>query len=459
MPGWIGSFSYQNQCGKWPSVYRVPLILALLLALIVTWGCATDEPTAAAAPASTLRPTLAVGRPEPSATAQPTLTSLDSTMPMTLTIWLPPEMAVSALSSGLTFEMINQSFRAANPGVFLEVVPKAAYGTGGLANALLATRPVVPSRLPDIIAIDTALVSELARQDILVPLDDAIPETIWASLYPAVLDNTSLEGRRYAIPFQVDISFLAYNAGDVQIAPRTWTELEGSGGKYVFPAAQGDGSAADAFLLQYLAEGGAILNEGGQPYLDSSIMASVLATYRQAVDAGVVPISVRNLQTLDDCWRAYMQDKATMTNVGSSQYQREKGSLRKTRYASIPTTSGVSATLARSWSWAIVTRDPFRQEIASRYLLSALNPKALSSWCVESHHLPAHQEALVLAVEDEPYRVFLDEQLRHAYPYPDLAYYTRLQTIVTRAIEDVLDGVSTPERAAVTAAATVARLR
>lgn len=456
-----GSVSYHNSNGKWPSFYRLLSVLASLLLGFMGVSCSSGRPTDVPSPASGVTPrfTSLVATPEPSRVAQPTPTQFDPTMPVTLTMWLPPEMAVSALSSGQAFEVINRSFHAANPSIFLEIVPKAAYGTGGLVNALLATRPVVPSRLPDIIAIDTAQVSELAAQDILVPLDDIIPLTVWQDLYPVLTPPMSLAGRRYAVPFQVDITFLAYNTSDVQISPRTWTDLEGSGGRYVFPAAQGDGSAADAFLLQYLAAGGQILNEGGQPYLDSSIMAGILATYRQAVDAGVVPISVRNLQTLDDCWSAYMQDKATMTNVGSSQYQREKGPLRKTRYAPIPTTSGVPATLARSWSWAIVTEDPVRQEMASRYLVSALNAEALANWCAESFHLPVHRAALALAVQEEQYRAFLDEQLQHAYPYPDLEYYTRLQAIIIRAIEDVLDGVSTPERAAVTAAATVARLR
>jgi len=66
---------------------------------------------------------------------------------------------------------------------------------------------------------------------------------------------------------------------------------------------------------------------------------------------------------------------------------------------------------------------------------------------------------MALVIEDESYRTFLEELLKNAHPYPDLSYYTGLQSIIIRAIEDVLDGVSTPERAAVTAAAMVARLR
>ncbi len=471
MFGRIGSGSYQAMNGGRPALWSLFLYLALLAVLLVGIGCSSSGSSTTPTPHSIASPspTSRASTPEPAKSSELVPTPFDPTAPLTLTVWLPPEMALSAQSNGQAFQVINDSFHAANPNVLLEIVPKAAYGSGGLVNALLATYPVVPSRLPDLVAIDTAQTRELVDRGILAPLNDLLPETAWQDIYPSaaaamLIENASTGGsttsaQRFAIPFQVDIDFAAYNTSNIQLSPRTWADLEGSGATYVFPAGQGDGSAADAFLLQYLAQGGQVFNEAGRPYLYSAIMAGVLTTYRQAVDAGVVPIAIRNLQTLEDCWDAYMQDRATMTNVGSWQYQREKSTLHRTRYAPIPTASGASSTLARSWSWAIVTVDPVRQEIASRYILAALGPKALSRWCVESFHLPAHRTALALAVEDEPYRAFLEEQLQHAHPYPDLSYYTRLQAIIIKAIEDVLDGVSTPERAAVTAAAVAARLR
>jgi multiple sugar transport system substrate-binding protein len=450
---------YVTRDGR-PSL-RVSVTLVLFVFALVGASCSPSQRMATPPLVSTVtpRPTSTSSISEPASAAQPAHTPFDPTMPVTLTIWLPPDMALSAQTDGQAFQVINQSFHNASPTVMLEIVPKAAHGAGGLVNSLVATRPVVPSRLPDVVAIDTAEVRELVARGIIVPLDDLVPASVWQDLYPSVAENVSMDGQHFAIPFQVDISFLAYNTSNIQISPRTWTDVEGSGARYVFPASQGDGSAADAFLLQYLAEGGQLFTEGGRPYLDSSIMAAILKVYQHVVESGVVPIAVRNLQTLEDCWSAYMQDKATMTNVGSWQYQREKSSLRRTGYAAIPTASGVASTLARSWSWAIVTDDPIRQKIASRYVLSTLGPQALSSWCVESFHLPAHRTVLALTVEDEPYRTFLEEQLQRAYPYPDLTYYTRLQTIIIGAIADVLDGVSTPERAAVTAAAMAARLR
>ena len=445
--------------------------LALLGVVMVAVSCSLGGSITAPVTRPSPSPGLPVRSktPQPTVTVQPTPTVFGLTLPVTLTIWLPPDMALSAQSGGQALQEANESFETANPGIFIEIVPKAAYGAGGLANALIATRPVVPSRLPDIIAIDTAQADVLVAQGLLVPLDDLLPGSIWQDLYPSAataISSTELgagvsaiAARRYAIPFQVDIGFVAYNTSNIPLAPRTWTDMEGLEVKYVFPASQGAGDAADAFLLQYLAEGGELLSEGGRPYLDSAIVARVLTVYRQAVDAGVVPITVRNLQTVQDCWDAYMQDKATMTNVSSWLYQRERSALRRTRYAPIPTTSGVSSTLARSWSWAIVTDDPIRQQIASQYILAVLSPHALASWCSQSYHLPAHRAAMALVIEDESYRTFLEELLKNAHPYPDLSYYTGLQSIIIRAIEDVLDGVSTPERAAVTAAAMVARLR
>ena len=73
--------------------------------------------------------------------------------------------------------------------------------------------------------------------------------------------------------------------------------------------------------------------------------------------------------------------------------------------------------------------------------------------------MPTQQEVLPAVIEDAPYRRFLGDQMEQARPYPRLKDYGAIQAAVVRAIEDVLDGLATPERAAITAAASVMRLR
>jgi len=177
------------------------------------------------------------------------------------------------------------------------------------------------------------------------------------------------------------------------------------------------------------------------------------------MNKGIVPDAVRTMSTFEDCWRVYLTGEAGMSLASSWQYQRDRAMLKWTRYAQIPTVEGEPLTVARSWAWGIVTRDPVRQELASRYLAAASGPEYLPLWCEASYHLPAHRPFLALVIQDEEYCAFLDQQLRSALPYPNMRGYSLVQEAIERAIEDVLDGVTTPERAAVAAAAMMLRLR
>ncbi len=274
------------------------------------------------------------------------------------------------------------------------MVTKASYGPGGLVNMLLATRPVVPQRLPDIIAIDAAELHKLASERILVPLGDLIPQVLWDDLFPFALDAVTVDDGKLAIPFQTDILFLAYNSSMVESPPRTWEQLDEIRTGYIFPAARGS-DAADSFLLQYYARGGRLARDDKRPHLDSEIVARVLNDYRRAIESGTVSGTVRGFATLDDCWASYLRGDAGLANAGSLQYQRDRHMLQRTRYAQIPTADGEVTTLARSWAWAIVTEDPIRQEVAARYLISALRTEFVSAWTRETFHLPTLRSALV----------------------------------------------------------------
>jgi len=446
-----------------------PLTLFALLLSLWPSGCAYLGPQPE--PATTPPPATAVPSPQPTpaiVTPEPSPTRPAPAAPHTLTVWLPPEMAIAG-DDHPGYPVVrewNAAFRGANPQVRIEVVPKAAYGPGGIVTMLLTTLPVVPSRLPDVIVFDTAELPRLAEAGILQPLDDLLPATLWEGMYRFAVEAVTVDGLRLAAPFQTDIDLLAYNREAVPEPPRAWEGLlvprqedEGPGPTYIFPASGSDGSAADAFMVHYLALGGRVTEENGQPYLDSGIAARVLRSYRAAMDAGVVPDVVRRLRTREDCWLAYLDGAAQLANATTHFYQRDVAQLEGTGYARLPTVGGGSTTLARSWAWAVVAEDPGERELAAQYIITALEAERVAAWCAATCCLPTQRAVLPAVVQDAPYRRFVDAQLEAAQPYPALADYGSLQAAVVRAIEDVLDGLVTPERAAVTAAATVARLR
>ena len=429
----------------------------LMLGGVMLFGCVLGQKTTPAPfpMTDTSVPTSTVQMPSP----RPTATPVDPAKPITLTLWLPPEMLPSSegAATGQVMDQMNQAFTDVNPRIGIKVIPKAPYGPGGLTHMLLATHPVVPARMPDIVAIDASEARKLVEAGVLSPLNELIPDSLWEELFAVAVEAATVDGERYMVPFQTDIALLVYNSSLLESPPLLWEDLTEIEANYIFPAGEGDGSAADAFFLQYLARGGEL--GGPTPHLDSTVVAEVLGSYRAAVEAGVVPETVLDLRTLQECWAEYLTGDAAMANASSWLYQRDRAMLTRTRYAQIPTGRESPTTLARSWAWAIVTSNRVRQEAAARYIAFALLPENLSLWVTASFHLPTHRTTLPLVVEDEAYRGFLERQLQHARPYPDADPYEEVQRALMQAIGSVLGGAQTPERAAVAAAALVARLR
>lgn len=440
-----------------PTLLYGPRIAVCALGMFLLAGCLSVTKPTPTLPTPIITPTPVVI--STTSLPAPTATLNDPTEPLTLTLWLPPEMAPGLQDTpmGHVLDETNQAFVAANPRLRLEIIPKASWGAGGIAHTLLATQPVVPQRMPDIVAIDIAELPKLVQKGILSPLDGLIPAPLWDDLYAFAGEAVTVDGQRFALPFYTDITFLVHNNSLIQSPPLTWDRLDDIGADYIFPAARGDGSTVDAFLLQYLAHGEKL--DAQLPHLDSTVLAKVLRDYLSAIEIGVVPETIRDLGTLDDCWAIYLAGDAGMANTSSWHYQRDHAMLQRTRYARIPTASGKPITLARPWAWAVVTQDPIRQEAAARYIVFMLRPDNLSPWIKASFHLPTHHSILTLVIQDENYCTFIDEQLQNAYSYPDMRGYSQVQPAVMRAIQDVLDGIATPERAAVTAAAMIARLK
>lgn len=462
--------------GSWVRGMAALLVLACaLLALLgcqrLPWAASPRTPSLSATVSET--PVAANGTPQPSLTfpiaasptASPTPTAAKpratatARQQITLTLWLPPEMAPDLPSdrpeTGALVASQHQIFATEFPTVSLRVMPKMAYGAGGLTDLLLTMAPVVPARLPDVVAIDTSELGLLVAAGLAAPLDELLAPSLWDDLYPFALDAATFDDNLYGLPFQADISFLAYNAGLLETPPRTWDDLLATQATLLLPAAQGDGSAADAFLIHYLARGGRLAKP--PLALDSAIAARVLRDYRAALEAGVLPQQVRDLQTLEECWSVYLSGGAAMAHAGSWQYLRDQPLLKRTRFAAIPTPDGETVTVARSWSWVIVTQEAERRQAAARYLTFMADSQWLGQWSIISYHLPTRRSSLN-AIQDEAFRAFVEDQLLHASPYPASPVYPQMQAVLARAVEDVLDGITTPERAAISAAAAISRL-
>ncbi len=433
------------------------MLLGWVLYLVV--GCVV--PTR-----SVTTPTVTPPFPPPSVTptAVPDLNtkptpSIEASVGSTLTLWVPAEMMVVSSGGrvpGALLTGASTQLRQRHPDLEVQVVPKPTYGPGGISQALRATRPVVPWRLPDIVAVDAVELPQLVAEGLIISLDDLVPATVWEDLYPFALQAVTVEGRRYAVPFQEDIVFLAYNSGIIEAPPTSWADLIDLGASYVFPLSGDQQAVLDGFLVHYLALGGEL--EPTNPQLDVQVAVQVLENYQAALDAGAIPDTVRSLRTLEDCWSVYLAGDVAMSNVSSVLFERDRQRLTRTRYAPIPTATGQPATVAHVWAWAIVNKERLQTEPVIDYLAALIEPENQRQWLASTYHLPARKTAIRQLGEGE-YQEFLNSLLLHSYSFPRAAADPRVAEAIVNAVEDVFNGVATPRRAALDAAAVIGVVR
>ncbi len=416
------------------SGYGVCFSFVAFLILVALLGCAAAEtPTPQTSPSPS--PTVAKSpTPSPSPYAPPST--------ITITLWTTEAFTPSPdTPTGEVMEGIYRGFREAHPDIAVQFVPKRPYGKGGILDFLLTASAVAPQTLPDLVTIDLSQVEFLLREEILQPWDGLIPQEVADDLLPRIRQAGSKEGQLVAFPFQVDIEHLVYNPSLIDSPPRTWDELRSQETTYAFPAGGEEGAVNDSFLIQYLALGGSLVDEEGNPDLDGAVLTEVLEFYRDGYDTGYISPSVLALETLDDSWALFKEGAVAMANVSSQHLLLEGTGL---AYAPLPTKNGARATMARCWAFMLLTPDPRRQEAAAEFVKWLLAPENLTAWAQVSGHLPPSRSALRLSIEDTAYRLFVRRQMEGAYFRPPSE---EIATVLQQAVVDVLSGNATPKEA------------
>jgi len=433
----------------------VGLLCGALLAAIA--GCQEPAiPTSAAATAIVPRsPTIVsaattVTLTPTEATATPTI---DATKPLTITLWVPPDLVTTTDEDGdgLLAEA-GRRVMASSPNARFAVQPKAIDGPGGIPTLLAAMQPVLPTALPDAALVNTADIPALVEQGLLVPLDDLLPDSLWQGLYPFARKAVTVEDAFYGFPLDANVTAMFYNVGMLKEAPTDWDALLAIKGGYLAPLRDGDGTAFRLLLSHYGALGGALRNSEGEPMLDATVAARVLRGYLQLQQSGVILEGARSLDSADACWAVYLTGEAAVCSATSYQFLRDRGQLRFTRYAAQASFGGLAPAVATSRAWVLVTSDPARQELAAQLIAQCAMPVRTAAWLRASYQLPASRAHMPLLIEDERERAFWDQQLADAMAAPDAALRERLRPVLKQALESVLDGSTTPEQAAVTAA-------
>ena len=420
-----------------------PALLGLALIWLLGVGCQLPfQGDAAPGEPEVAESTLEVeeGTPSPVSTAPP---QVASSTPITLTFWTTEEFSPQGEETGSILADQFRAFQEANPQITLDYVLKKPYGRGGMLNLLLTTSQVVPGLLPDLVAIDADELKVLAERGLVQPLDDLVAAELKSDLFPFARDSCSFEGHLMGVLYQADVELTAYNTTALAAPPTTWSDVSTDTVRYVFPTGGVDGEIDDAFLIQYLALGGQLVDEQGQPALDRWKLVETFRFYQEGNERHVL-----DLDTLEECWGLYKSGGTGVTNVLYSQYQADAESLSATALTSVPTKDGQPRTISRGWALAITTLEPTRRAVAAKFIEWLLNPSNTAAWNRSAGTLPTRGAAIGVEPGDVDVEVSWRELLEGASVRPSGEAHKEMFLALQEGLEDILAGNASPLEAA-----------
>ncbi len=447
-------FCFGKTCQSW-----VGWSFALLIGLVGIVGAGCQPSTAATAEPATPTPAIQVtprfdqtSRLETSPTITVTATPENGTT--TLTLWTVEP--VSPRAPGEAGEFMTKSLRAferANPGIEVEPLLKKPSGKGGTLDFLRTARDAAPSVLPDVAVMNATDLSQAYADGLIQPLDGRLSRPIVQDLLPAARKMGTVNDRLAGVPIALEMEHSVYNTDVFTTTPLLWSHILSSSNRYLFPAKGVNGLVNDATLSQYFSAGGKFLDEQGNPTLDERVLRNVLDFYQQSLESGVINAELLEAATPEELWPVYLSSDAGAAQISVRQYLTDRETLENTAVAPVPVPREKDTPVAvtRGWVFVLVTSDPNRQSAALSLIEWFLSTSNNATWNSINKSIPTRDTAYQQLAGDDPYWVFLTEQLNTTQPQPAFSGYDQLGRIIQQAVEQVVSGEVTPEEATATA--------
>ena len=388
------------------------------------------------------------------------LATPDFTSPVTptqissvLTIWAPPHIVARTEAGTIILSEQRFTFRTSHNDVEeVRLEQKSVSGQGSILNYLRTGRNVAPAILPDLVALPTDQLATAAAEGLIYPLDDFLEANALDGLYPAAQALAQVDGQIYAYPFVLDnLSHIIYNSNVLtDTLPTTWEAVaQMDDVRFTFPAA---GQAGAMLSLQfYLASGGRLTNEAGQPTIEVGSLTTALTLLNEGVSSGFILPQSSNVASSEDAWQLLQTGAVDMALVTADQYLQERIINPGFSFASVAGPNGLVTPLVEGWAWAVSTSDPTRRAIAVELLQMLVQDSNLGEWSYQSRLLPASQEALAQWPTDDTYVQFVQQELERAQPAPVSGDSSIIQSL-REAVLEVVSGIQAPAFAAEEAA-------
>jgi ABC-type glycerol-3-phosphate transport system substrate-binding protein len=373
-----------------------------------------------------------------------------------LTVWTVEELAATSDTTGgeVLSEQLTE-FDETYPNIRVEVLVKRVSGPGSVLAYLRSAPPVAPGILPDLAIMDRESMLQAAHEGLVVPIGDLLDPAIRSELYPVAQELGTIDEVMFGLPYALELHHTVYReAVFTEDAPNSFEALLQSPTSFSFPAAA-LGNVNHTVLVQYLAAGGTLVDEDGQPLLDPIALQDVLAFYAIVHEEGTVDTALFQIADPAETWALYRDRLSNLAVVTSALYLSSREEVRGTSPAWIPTPNGDPYALASGWSWVMVTQDPDRQDAAMLLVNFLMNPTNHGTYTQSGSWLPSQPAALAVWGDTDPYVSFGDQLLVNAHVLPDQSQQAEVGTAIQDAFEAVLLNNVLPAQAANQAAQVV----
>ncbi|MBN1312066.1 MAG: extracellular solute-binding protein [Anaerolineae bacterium] len=430
---------------SWP-VHSLRILILTTLLSACSILSQDDLPLASEATATPAAPTLDTPlTPTPDDSILPTPTESGEVV---LVVWMADQLAPTSETPGGQ-ELLEQltTFDEMNPDIRVEVYTKRVSGTGGILSYLRTATPVAPGILPDLALVDRSGLVQAGREALVVPIGTLLDPALLSELYPVAQSLGSVDGDLIGLPYLLEIEHSVYRETAFNAPPNSFEAILRSRQPYTFPAGALS-NVNHTVLLQYIAAGGTLTDDAGNPELDVETLTQILTFYDQAHSQGLIGTTLFQMTDPAESWGLYRDRQTNLAAVSSTVYLAEREEVRNARLTWTPTPDSQAHTLATGWSWVVTTNNPDRQTAAMALVYFLMNPVNQGPYSRAVYRLPTRHAALVVWGEDDPYVAFADQLAGNAHPMPDAAIQATVGVAIQDAFEAVLLEDELPSQAA-----------
>lgn len=368
----------------------------------------------------------------------------------TLRVWVPPELMLNTESGTSVLRDQIEEYEATQSELDIILEPKVVSGQGGILSYLRSGRSIAPTILPDLIILPSDQLSAVFTDGLIVSMDALIDAEQLDELYPAAQRIAKPNDVILGYPYTLNnLTHLAYN--DRIIAETIGESL--SDLNEIEEARLGvalEHRTGAIFVLQlYLAAGGNLVNDMGQPTLESAPLILALRALDDSVESGVFNVSVSQGTNIEAIWNAYATRQVNVMLTTAQLYLSQEV-VEDLVAAPLSGIDGTVTPLVTGWVWAVSSTNSNQQILARDLILHLTQPENLAQWSEQNRLLPAKPAALALWRRDDAYRQFLQDQLVLSNALPSTAS-AEILTLLQEAALLVISGEASPQTAAETA--------